>query len=436
MTRRRWPAWTRSRCSASARGPTTRASSWAHGNAGAVARSAGASTGCRWRSSWRPPAAGCSSPREIAERLDAALGALGAGARDAPARQQTLRATIDWSHDAAQRRREGVLRALCGLRRRRDGRRGRDDHRRRPRHARPPRRQEPARAPPAGEHAHPARDARNDPRVRRRAPRGTPDDGRRPRAPLPLLPRAGPAPRDRAGAVGHATARSTSPGSTPRSTTSTPRSDWAVDRRRRRTRRSALCAALGAYWLMRDRYADAVDWIDRHAEPRREPTHPALRVRALCIKACGLWQLGRAAEQPAVMAEAEAIARGLADPLILSQVLQPARRPRGNAAAGSMSRRRSPTRRFTGRAQAGDDWAIAMAAYAQAMAAGSAAELRERVDRAAALLKAVGNVYQLATSARRRRLRGAVRRQRPRREASSSAARSRSRANSTIPSCG
>jgi len=36
---------------------------------------------------------------EIAERLHAALGALGAGARDAPARQQTLRATIDWSHD-------------------------------------------------------------------------------------------------------------------------------------------------------------------------------------------------------------------------------------------------------------------------------------------------------------------------------------------------
>ena len=42
---------------------------------------------------------GLLSPAEIAERLDTALGALGAGARDAPARQQTLRATIDWSHD-------------------------------------------------------------------------------------------------------------------------------------------------------------------------------------------------------------------------------------------------------------------------------------------------------------------------------------------------
>jgi predicted ATPase/DNA-binding SARP family transcriptional activator len=42
---------------------------------------------------------GLLSAAEIAERLDQALGALGAGARDAPARQQTLRATIDWSHD-------------------------------------------------------------------------------------------------------------------------------------------------------------------------------------------------------------------------------------------------------------------------------------------------------------------------------------------------
>ena len=42
---------------------------------------------------------GLLSPSEIAERLDAALGALGGGTRDAPARQQTLRATIDWSYD-------------------------------------------------------------------------------------------------------------------------------------------------------------------------------------------------------------------------------------------------------------------------------------------------------------------------------------------------
>src|SRR3954454_14845933 len=42
---------------------------------------------------------GMLAPDEIAQRLDDALGATGVGARDAPARQQTLRATIDWSHE-------------------------------------------------------------------------------------------------------------------------------------------------------------------------------------------------------------------------------------------------------------------------------------------------------------------------------------------------
>ena len=41
---------------------------------------------------------GLLSPAEIATRLHGALDGLGAGARDAPARQQTLRATLDWSH--------------------------------------------------------------------------------------------------------------------------------------------------------------------------------------------------------------------------------------------------------------------------------------------------------------------------------------------------
>jgi predicted ATPase/DNA-binding SARP family transcriptional activator len=39
------------------------------------------------------------SPQEIAGRLDSTLGDLGQGPRDAPARQRTLRATLDWSHD-------------------------------------------------------------------------------------------------------------------------------------------------------------------------------------------------------------------------------------------------------------------------------------------------------------------------------------------------
>jgi predicted ATPase len=38
-------------------------------------------------------------PAELATRLDHALAVLTSGARDAPDRQRTLRATIDWSHD-------------------------------------------------------------------------------------------------------------------------------------------------------------------------------------------------------------------------------------------------------------------------------------------------------------------------------------------------
>ena len=46
----------------------------------------------------------------------------------------------------------------------------------------------------------------------------------------------------------------------------------------------AMCAALGRYWLMRDRYADAVEWIDQALSLPGADAHPALRVRALCTR--------------------------------------------------------------------------------------------------------------------------------------------------------
>jgi hypothetical protein len=149
------------------------------------------------------------------------------------------------------------------------------------------------------------------------------------------------------------------------------------------------------YWLMRDRYAEAADWIDQALSLPGADAHPALRVRALCVKAWSLWPLGRAAEQAAVMAEAESIARELAEPLILSQVLQ-ARAAKEAAANRLDAGEALADEALYWASVAADDWATAMAAFASAMAAGSAVELRERVDRAASLLEAVGNVYQLA----------------------------------------
>jgi predicted ATPase/DNA-binding SARP family transcriptional activator len=156
----------------------------------------------------------------------------------------------------------------------------------------------------------------------------------------------------------------------------------------------ALAAALGSYWLLRGRYAEAVDWIDQALALPGADAHPALRVRALSVKAWTLWPLGRVAEQFAVMDEAESVARELADPLILSQALQT------RADQGAVDHRdlaeSLADEALHWATVADDDWAAAMAALAKAMAAGSAPELRERVDHAASLLEAAGNVYYLA----------------------------------------
>ena len=61
--------------------------------------SASSSTGSRSRSSSRPRARKVLSPAAILERLQHRLDLLSAGPRDAPARQQTLRAAIGWSYD-------------------------------------------------------------------------------------------------------------------------------------------------------------------------------------------------------------------------------------------------------------------------------------------------------------------------------------------------
>jgi hypothetical protein len=143
------------------------------------------------------------------------------------------------------------------------------------------------------------------------------------------------------------------------------------------------------------RYTDAVRWIDAALELPEARTVPALRAWVLCDKALSLRPLGRTAEQAPILAEAEALARAEADPLTLSHVL--CERADQHAIAG----REDAAAAFADEAldvatAAADAWAIATATRMQAIAASTLPDLRARVDRAAALLDAVGNVTMLA----------------------------------------
>ena len=53
------------------------------------------------------------APREIVGRLERRLPLLTGGARDLPTRQQTLRATIDWSHDLLDEAERRLFRSLA-----------------------------------------------------------------------------------------------------------------------------------------------------------------------------------------------------------------------------------------------------------------------------------------------------------------------------------
>jgi predicted ATPase/class 3 adenylate cyclase len=333
------------------------------------------------------------SPNEIAQRLDDAVGALASGASDAPARQQTLRATIDWSHDllsdaekqsferfavfaggatvkAAETITGADLDTLDGLvaksllvRR---------------------------------QHAHASTRVGMLETIRayatERLAAAAEQDAvreRHYRYYLALAERHGD---ERAlwGASGKE---------------HLARLDAEIDNLHAALafalshpgaeRALAMAAALGWYWLMRNRYADAVNWIDQSLAKPGAETHSALRVRLLCVKAMVLLPLRRRAEEQAAVTEAEAIARALGDPVSIAQVLQL------RADHESFLGRFDVAEPFADAAfdwamRARDDWLIARAAYAQAQVAPTIAELRKRVGRAASLLDQAGNVYQLA----------------------------------------
>ena len=170
---------------------------------------------------------------------------------------------------------------------------------------------------------------------------------------------------------------------------------WAVATRSA-GRALAMAAALDSYWLLRNRYADALHWVEQALNLPDAEAEAALQVHVLCAKARCLWRVGRGAEQPAVLAVAEAIARRLDDPLLVTKVIQcrvhhdidAGRLERGDALADEALHWAHVAR---------DDWEIAEAFRAKAIAAPGLTELRERVDDAAALLMTVGNLDGLAS---------------------------------------
>jgi predicted ATPase/class 3 adenylate cyclase len=336
---------------------------------------------------------GLLSPHEIAERLDDTLGGLGAGARDAPARQQTLRATIDWSHELLS---EGekqcfarfavfaggatvqatetitqagldvldglVAKSLLILR----------------------------------QDAHTASRLGMLETVRayatERFAASADEQAVRERHYLHYLALAQRHGTERAlwcaGGKEHLARLDAEIDNLQAALA------WAIGQADTE-RALALTAALGRYWVMRSRGADAVDWVDRALSLPGADAHPALRSHALGTKARCLWQMGRGAERSAVVAEVEAIARRLGDPLILAQALQLRVDHETDAERLDVADAVADEQLQWARA-AGDEWEIAVAFGGKAIAASSVAELRERVDKAAALLTDVGNVHQLA----------------------------------------
>jgi predicted ATPase/class 3 adenylate cyclase len=337
---------------------------------------------------------GLLSPDEIAERLQDALGVLGSGARDAPARQQTLRATIDWSHELlsdAEKQCFARFAVFVGG----------------------------ATVPAAETITHAGLDTLDDLVAKSLLVR---DQHTHTPTRLVMLDTIRAYARERLASAAdvdavreehyryylalaqrHADKRALfGAGGNEHLATLDAEIDnlhaalaWAVGRPSAR-RGLAMAEALGWYWIVRDRYADALEWIEQTLSLPGADAHPTLRVHALRTKAMCLWPVGRGAEQPAAVAEAEAVARRFGDPVLLSQALQlrvDQENPASLARPDVLDALADEALHWA--TAAGDEWEIAEASRGKARAASSVAELRERVDRAASLLREVGNVYQL-----------------------------------------
>jgi hypothetical protein len=156
----------------------------------------------------------------------------------------------------------------------------------------------------------------------------------------------------------------------------------------------ALVAAIGCYWVVRDRFADAVKWVDRALGLPAADAHPDLCAQALRTKAICLGTAGCGPERDAALAVVETIARRLGDARLCTQVLQLRVDHEIFAERLAVADTLADDALRWARA-AGDPWEIAMASRGKAVAASSITELRERVETAAALLADVGNMHHL-----------------------------------------
>jgi predicted ATPase/class 3 adenylate cyclase len=336
---------------------------------------------------------GLLSPGEIAQRLREALGALGSGARDAPARHQTLRATIDWSHESLSDAEKQCFARFAVF-------------------AGGATVQATETITPAGLDTLDALVAKNLLVLRHDA--DTPS-----RLGMLGTIRAYATERFASTADEHAVRERhydyflalAQRHGTERALWGAGAKDhlasldadvdnlhaalgWAIGQADAE-RSLALAAALGGYWVMRNRYAEALEWIDQALDVPGADGHPALGARALRTKAMCLWRAGRAAEQPAVLAAEEDIARRLGDPVILAQALTSRVHHEMDAERLDVADALADEAIHWARA-AGDEWEIAEAWRGKAIAAPAIGDLRERVETAASLLSDAGNVHQLA----------------------------------------
>jgi predicted ATPase/DNA-binding SARP family transcriptional activator len=337
-------------------------------------------------------AARCSllSPREIAERLQTALGTPGAGARDLPARQRTLRATIDWSHDLLADDEKACFAHFAVF---------------------------------AGgatvDAAESITGATLD-TLHRLVAKSLLVPRRQPGGPtrLAMLETIREYAAERFAAEVDAEAiraRHFEHFLSLAERSATEQALWGADRERHLAlldadvenlhaalrwalsrgdagRALRLCAALGRYWDIRGRNADAVRWIDQALSLAGAAAEPRLRARVLVGKARCAFPLGRLAEQPELMRKAEAIARAMADPAQLCDVLYARAVQLAAHDRDFESVIHTADEALLCARAAGDPWRVALALHARAMAARDMADLREHVEVAAAQLERVGNV--------------------------------------------